>query len=48
MFIVLVFLLKVICFQNLGCLFFYFFMTYYKLFTKYKKLKYITFSKYKK
>ena len=28
------FLLKVICFQNLDCSFFYFFMTYYKLFTK--------------
>ena len=28
------FLLKAICFQNLGCLFFYFFLTYYKLFTK--------------
>ena len=28
------FLLKTICFQNLGCLFLYFFMTYYKLFTK--------------
>ena len=28
------FLLKVICFQTLGRLFFYFFMTYYKLFTK--------------
>ena len=31
------FLLKAIYFQNLGCLFFYFFMTYYKLFTKWKK-----------
>ena len=28
------FLLKAICFQNLSCLFFYFFITYYKLFTK--------------
>ena len=26
------FLLKAICFQNLSCLFFYFFITYYKLF----------------
>ena len=30
------FLIKVICSHNLGCLFFYFFMTYYKLFTQYK------------
>ena len=28
------FLLKAICFQNLNCLFFYFFISYYKLFTK--------------
>ena len=28
------FLLKTICFQNLGYLFFYFFISYYKLFTK--------------
>ena len=28
------FLKKTICFQNLGCLFFYFFMNYYKFFTK--------------
>ena len=42
------FLLKAIQFQNLGCLFFYFFMTYYKLFTKQKKSKYIAFSKQKK
>ena len=33
------FLLKVICFQNLDYLFLYFFMTYYKLFIKHKKIK---------
>ena len=39
------FLLKAICFQNLSYLFFYFFMIYYKLFTKHKKPKYVAFSK---
>ena len=39
------FLLKAICFQTLGCLFFYFFMSYYKILTKYKKSKYVIFSK---
>ena len=41
-------LLKIIYFQNLNYLFFYFFMTYYKLFIKHKKSKYIIFSKHKK
>ena len=40
-----IFLLKTICFQTLGCLFFYFFMSYYKILTKYKKSKYVIFSK---
>ena len=40
-----IFLLKTICFQTLGCLYFYFFMFYYKILTKYKKSKYVIFSK---